>query len=70
MNQAYLADILQPHQKVVIFGDVKLDSTGLHFMNPEHEAMWSLVDRVEDVLPTILATPRWREDARDYAVVR
>lgn len=40
------------------------------FMNPEHEAMWSLVDRVEDVLPTILATPRWREDARDYAVVR
>jgi ATP-dependent DNA helicase RecG len=37
MNQAYLADILQPHQQVVIFGDVKLDSTGLHFMNPEHE---------------------------------
>ena len=40
------------------------------FMNPEHAAMWSLVDRVEDVLPTILATPKWREDARDYAVVR
>jgi ATP-dependent DNA helicase RecG len=37
MNQAYLADILQPHQQVVIFGDVKLDSTGLHFMNPEYE---------------------------------
>ncbi len=37
MNQAYLADILQPHLPVVIFGDVKLDSTGLHFMNPEYE---------------------------------
>jgi len=37
MNQAYLADILQPHLQVVIFGDVKLDSTGLHFLNPEYE---------------------------------
>lgn len=40
------------------------------FMNPEHAAMWSLVDRVEDVLPVIAATPPWREDAREYAVVR
>lgn len=40
------------------------------FLNPGHEAMWSLVDAPEDVLPTIRATPRWREDARDYAVVR
>lgn len=40
------------------------------FMNPLHAAMWSLVDRVEDVLPTIAATPPWREDAREYAVVR
>src|SRR6478609_4190852 len=38
-----------------------------HFMAPEHAAMWSLVDRVEDVLPTIRNTPPWREDARDYA---
>jgi ATP-dependent DNA helicase RecG len=37
MNQAYLQDILKPHLPVVIFGDVKLDSTGLHFMNPEYE---------------------------------
>ena len=37
MNQPYLADILQPHLPVVIFGDVKLDSTGLHFLNPEYE---------------------------------
>ncbi|HPN78510.1 MAG TPA: TIGR00730 family Rossman fold protein [Dokdonella sp.] len=40
------------------------------FMNSEHLAMWSLVDAVEDVLPMIRATPRWREDARDIAVVR
>jgi len=37
MNQAFLADILRSHLQVVIFGDVKLDSTGLHFMNPEYE---------------------------------
>ena len=37
MNQAFLADILQPHLRVVIFGEVKLDSSGLHFMNPEYE---------------------------------
>ena len=37
MNQAFLADILKPHLQVVVFGDVKLDSTGLHFMNPEYE---------------------------------
>ena len=43
---------------------------GERFMNPEHAAMWSLVDRPEDVLPEIRATPPWREDARDYAVVR
>jgi uncharacterized protein (TIGR00730 family) len=40
------------------------------FMNSEHRAMWSLVDRPEDVLPAIAATPAWREDARDIAVVR
>ncbi len=40
------------------------------FMNPEHGAMWSLVDSVDEVLPRIISTPKWREDARDYAVVR
>ena len=39
MNQAFLQDILKPHLSVVIFGDVKLDSTGMHFMNPEYELM-------------------------------
>jgi len=28
------------------------------------------VDSVDQALPKILATPKWREDARDYAVVR
>jgi ATP-dependent DNA helicase RecG len=37
MNQAFLADVLRAHLQVVIFGDVKLDSTGLHFLNPEYE---------------------------------
>src|SRR4051794_25881197 len=37
MNQAFLADVLKPHLKVVIFGDVKLDSSGLHFLNAEYE---------------------------------
>jgi hypothetical protein len=40
------------------------------FMAPEHGAMWSLVDSVDEVLPEIIRTPAWREDARDYAVVR
>jgi uncharacterized protein (TIGR00730 family) len=40
------------------------------FMNAEHAAMWSLVDKPEKVLPKIRSTPKWREDARDYAVVR
>lgn len=40
------------------------------FMNSEHLAMWSLVNTVAEVLPRIQATPKWREDARDYAVVR
>ena len=39
-------------------------------MNSEHVAMWSLIDAVEDVLPKIISTPKWREDARDYAIVR
>ena len=40
------------------------------FMNTEHAAMWSLANFPEDVLAAIHATPRWDENARDYAVVR
>ena len=37
MNQAYLADLFAPHSDVVVFGEVKLDSSGLHFLNPEFD---------------------------------
>ncbi|MBS0433040.1 MAG: LOG family protein [Proteobacteria bacterium] len=40
------------------------------FMNPEHAAMWSMVNAPGDVLPAIRNAPQWRADARDYAVVR
>lgn len=40
------------------------------FMNPGHLAMWKLVATPADVLPAIRAMPKWREDARNYAVVR
>jgi uncharacterized protein (TIGR00730 family) len=43
---------------------------GEKFMNPGHRDMWTRLERVEDVLPTIAATRLWREDARDYAIVR
>ena len=46
MNQAFLQDILHPHLHVVIFGDVKLDSSGLHFMNPEFELVGEDLDAV------------------------
>ena len=40
------------------------------FMNPEHRGLWTMVERVDEVLPAIRDTPRWSEDARGYAVVR
>jgi len=40
------------------------------FLNPEHAQMWSLVREPTGVLPAIAATPPWREDARNYAIVR
>jgi uncharacterized protein (TIGR00730 family) len=40
------------------------------FMNPEHRSMWQRVAEPADVLPAIRATPRWIENARDYAAVR
>jgi ATP-dependent DNA helicase RecG len=37
LNQAFLADIIKPRSRLVLFGDVKLDSSGLHFLNAEYE---------------------------------
>jgi uncharacterized protein (TIGR00730 family) len=53
---------------LVRFMDERVIGEG--FMNPEHAGMWTRVERVADVLPTIARTPLWREDARDYAIVR
>ena len=39
-------------------------------MGSAHAAMWTLVDSVDDVLPTILATPPWPSNARSFAAVR
>jgi ATP-dependent DNA helicase RecG len=39
MNQPFLADVIKPHMPLIVFGDVKLDSSGLHFMNPEYEVL-------------------------------
>ena len=39
------------------------------FMNPQHRALWTRVDRVDQVLPTIRATPDWDANARSYAAV-
>jgi uncharacterized protein (TIGR00730 family) len=40
------------------------------FMNPGHLEMWKVVATPAEVLPAIRAMPKWREDARNYAVVR
>lgn len=40
------------------------------FLAQEHFRMWSIVNTPEQVLPAIHATPVWRADARDYAIVR
>lgn len=39
------------------------------FMNPQHRSLWARVDRVDQVLPTIRATPDWDANARSYAAV-
>lgn len=40
------------------------------FMNPEHAELWSVAQRPQDVVPTILQTPAWDEQARTFAAVR
>jgi uncharacterized protein (TIGR00730 family) len=40
------------------------------FLNREHADMWSMVDTPQEVLPRIRATPRWHDNARDFAAVR
>ncbi|MGH9257221.1 MAG: DEAD/DEAH box helicase, partial [Vicinamibacterales bacterium] len=74
MNQPFLADILQPHLMVVIFGDVKLDSSGLHFLNPEYELVTDDVSGVHTgrIVPfyekTGVVTPNMQRKLVRYAL--
>ncbi len=40
------------------------------FLDVRHAAMWTVVDRPEDVLPAIEAAAPWGADSRGFAVVR
>lgn len=66
-NPIILLNTRNYYQALMAFMQQAIDE---RFMNQGHHAMWSMVDSVEEVLPKILATPKWREDARDFAVVR
>jgi uncharacterized protein (TIGR00730 family) len=39
------------------------------FMDRQHEAMWSVVAGVEEVIPAILHAPGWTREARSFAAV-
>ena len=39
------------------------------FMNPQHLAMWQVVDRPDDVLNAIRSSAQWTEEARNFAAV-
>jgi uncharacterized protein (TIGR00730 family) len=39
-----------------------------HFMSPQHEAMWTVVDEPEQVLDAIEQAPPWSEEARGFAI--
>ena len=41
-----------------------------HFMNPEHRDIWRLLSRPDEVFDAVEHTPRWNNQARDYAAVR
>lgn len=74
MNQGFLADILQPKVEVVIFGDVKFDSRGLHFLNPEYELVTDdvLGVRTGRIVPfykkTGSVTPNMQRTLTRYAI--
>jgi len=40
------------------------------FLNPEHRAMWQTVQTPDAVLEAIRNTPRWHQNARDFAAVK
>lgn len=40
------------------------------FMNEQHRQMWTVVERVDQVLEAIRTAPPWDENARSFAAVR
>jgi hypothetical protein len=40
------------------------------FLNPEHRAMWRLIEQPEQAFEAIGSTPRWHRNAREFAAVR
>jgi uncharacterized protein (TIGR00730 family) len=38
------------------------------FMDPRHEALWTVVTRPEEVVPAMQSAPAWTEEARSFAV--
>ena len=66
-NPILLLDTAAFYQPLQAFLQQVIDQK---FLNPEHAQMWSLVAEPAQVLPAIAATPKWREDARNYAIVR
>ena len=40
------------------------------FMDERHDALWTVVDAPEQVLPAIQASPQWQAGNRDFAVSR
>ena len=40
------------------------------FMDEKHRAMWSVAASPEAVMETLLSTPPWSKDARDFAALR
>jgi len=39
------------------------------FMDSRHRMMWSVVDKVTEVLPALHAAPGWSAEARKFAAV-
>jgi ATP-dependent DNA helicase RecG len=48
-NQPYLKDVFHPHQRVVLFGALKLTSYGLQMENPTHEIVSDEQENAPDV---------------------
>jgi len=39
------------------------------FMDRQHEAMWTVVSDVEEVIPAVLGAPEWTRESRNFAAL-